>query len=147
MLKKCNLCQNNLSVNSIHILYINSLICLWHDNSTAKAFYNRTSLYIFYGRTSLRVVVVERHTPFSTSVCDGARVRHRRPIGPGPTLLDSRIFTDRTRHGGCRAGSVTEGRPGLAGHPPRLWQSPTYESCVCLAGEGGGGGGGSLTSE
>jgi hypothetical protein len=30
---------------------------------------------------------------FTTSVCDGARVRHRRPTGPGPALPDSRIST------------------------------------------------------
>ncbi len=45
------------------ILYINSLVCLSHDNSTAKAFYGKTGLCIFYGRTNLRVVVAERHTP------------------------------------------------------------------------------------
>ncbi len=47
------------------------------------------------------------------SVCDGAWVRHRRPTGPDPALPDSRISTDRARCGGCRAGSVTEGRPTL----------------------------------
>jgi hypothetical protein len=31
-------------------------------------------------------------------------------LGP---VRHSRIFTDRARRGGCRAGSVTEGRPGL----------------------------------
>jgi hypothetical protein len=41
------------------------------------------------------------------------QVRHIRPIGPGPALPDSRIFIDRARHGGCRVGSVTKGRPGL----------------------------------
>jgi hypothetical protein len=70
-------------------------VCLWRDNSA----------FSFYGRTGLRVVV--------TSVCDGARVRHRRPTRPGSALSDSRIFTDRAHHGGCRAGSVTKGRPGL----------------------------------
>ncbi len=47
------------------------------------------------------------------SVCHRARVLHRRPIGPGPTLPDSRISTDRVRRGECKAGSVTEGRPAL----------------------------------
>ncbi len=35
-------------------------ICLWHDNSAAKAFYGRTGLCIIL---ALRVVVAERHTP------------------------------------------------------------------------------------
>jgi hypothetical protein len=47
------------------------------------------------------------------SICDGTRVRHRRPTGPGPALPDSWISTDRAHRGGCRAGSVTEGRPAL----------------------------------
>ncbi len=47
------------------------------------------------------------------SVCHRARVLHRRPIGPGPALPDSRISTDRARRGECKAGSVTEGRPAL----------------------------------
>ncbi len=36
-----------------------------------------------------------------------------RRTGPGPALPDSRISTHRARRGGCRAGSVTEGRPAL----------------------------------
>ncbi len=47
------------------------------------------------------------------SVCDGARVRHRRPTGLGPALLDSRISTDWAHCGGCRARSVIKGRPAL----------------------------------
>ncbi len=46
-------------------------------------------------------------------VCHGARVRHKRPTGPGPAFPDSRISTDRARRGGCRARSVTKGRPAL----------------------------------
>jgi hypothetical protein len=44
----------------------------------------------------------------------GVRDRHRRPTGLGSALPDSRISTDRARRGGCRVGSVTEGRPGSA---------------------------------
>jgi hypothetical protein len=57
------------TLNEYNILYINSLVCLWHDNSAAKAFYGRTGLCIFYGRTglciilALRVVVAKRHMP------------------------------------------------------------------------------------
>jgi hypothetical protein len=94
---------------------------MWRHNS-AFSFYGRTGLCIFYGRTGLRVVV--------TSVCDGVRVRHKRPTGPGPALPDSRVFTDWARHGGCRARSITEGRPGLEWYLftstiqiRRLWRS------------------------
>jgi hypothetical protein len=40
-------------------------------------------------------------------------VRHRRPTGLGLAFSHSRIFTDQARRGGCRAGSVTKGQPGL----------------------------------
>ncbi len=83
--------NTSATVNKSYIL----IVCLWRDNSA----------FSFYGRTGLWVVV--------TFVCDGARVHHRRPTGLVPALPDSRIFTDRARRGGCRAGSVTEGRPGL----------------------------------
>ncbi len=36
---------------------------------------------------------------FTMSVCDGARVHHRRPTEFGPALLDSRISIDRARRG------------------------------------------------
>jgi hypothetical protein len=90
---KVNYIQTHLQVTSYILIALS--VCLWRDNFA----------FSFYGRTGQGVVV--------TSVCDGARVCHRRPTGPGSTLSDSRIFTDWARRGGCRAGSVTEGRPGL----------------------------------
>jgi len=48
-----------------------------------------------------------------SSVRDRARVHHRRPTGPGSTLPNSRILTDRACRGGCRARFVTEGRLAL----------------------------------
>jgi hypothetical protein len=39
-----------------------------------------------------------------------------RPTGPGPTLPNFRISTDRARRGWCRVGSVTEGRSALWSH-------------------------------
>jgi len=64
------------------------------------------------------IFIINPFTPISyiliiLSVCHRAWVRHRRPTGPGPALPDSRISTNRARRGGCRAGSVTEGRPAL----------------------------------
>jgi len=60
-----------------------------------------------------------------------------RPTGPGPAPLTAVMEPDVTlvrieraqpgtpgrlvaSRGGCRAGSVTEGRPGPARHPPQL---------------------------
>ncbi len=50
---------------------------------------------------------------FTTSVCDGAWVRHRKTTRPGPELPDSRIPADWSYRGGCRAKSVIEGRPAF----------------------------------
>jgi hypothetical protein len=47
---------------------------------------------------------------FTTSVRDGARVRHKRPTGPGLAFLDSRISTVRE----TELGFVIDRRPGPA---------------------------------
>jgi hypothetical protein len=80
------------------ILYINSLVCLWHDNSTAKAFYGKTGLCIFYGRIGLRVVVAERHMP----------------------AIDRVVTTDTLSSGPSqKADRARPGTPGLPDfHPP-----------------------------
>ncbi len=55
--------------------------------------------------------VAEGHGhPLRPSVCDGARVRHRKTTGPGPELPDSRISADRARCGGARPGPSQKAR-------------------------------------
>ncbi len=67
---------------------------------------------------------------FTTSVCDGARVQHRRPTGPGPAFPDSRISTDRARS-----------------DTPTVVTEPGVKQLCVFGGEGDGGGGGNIMSE
>ncbi len=64
------------------------------------------SRFVFshFFHSSLVTYLIYSYILILLSVCHGGRVRHRRPIGPGPALPDSRIFTDRACCGGVGLG-------------------------------------------